>query len=145
MNDNRKRNINLNVKLTAEEKKALLSAVKKSGSKNITDYIVNVAKNVNCIVISEVNDYESIYSKIGNLSNQIAKALNAVIKDSSKNKVLINYLERDNKAVLKAISNYTEKLEEIQSSYVDFENQIEIKKKVLIREYKKNNKKKGDV
>lgn len=136
MNDNRKRNLNLNVKLTAEEKKALLSAVKKSGSKNITDYIVNVAKNVNCIVISEVNDYESIYSKIGNLSNQIAKALNTAIKDSSKNKVLIDYLERDNKAVLKAISNYTEKLEDILSSYAEYESNIEIKKGVLIKEYK---------
>lgn len=136
MNDRRKRNIHLNLKLTAEEKQALLSAVKKTQSKNITDYIVNVAKNTNCIVISEVKDYDYIYSKIGNLSNQIAKALNTVVSNREKYKGIIDYFERDNKAVLKAISTYSDNIQEILSSYIDYENQIEIKKGVLIKEYK---------
>lgn len=137
MNGNRKRNVNINLKLTAAEKELLLSAVKKSNSKNLTDYIINISKNVNCIVISEVKDYEEIYSKIGNLSNQIAKALNTVVKDSTKQKLIIDYFEKNDKQVLKAINNYTEKLEEVLSSYADFENQIEIKKGVLIKNYKK--------
>lgn len=136
MNDRRKRNINLNLKLTAEEKQALLSAVKKTQSKNITDYIVNVAKNTHCIVISEVKDYDLIYSKIGNLSNQIAKALNTVVSNREKYKNVIDYFEKDNKSVLKAISTYSDNMQEILSSYVDYENQIEIKKGVLIKEYK---------
>jgi hypothetical protein len=136
MNDKRKRNINLNLKLTAEEKQALLSAVKKTQSKNITDYIVNVAKNTHCIVISEVEDYNDFYSKIGNLSNQIAKALNTIVKNKDKYRDIIHYLERNNNSVLNAMTTYSDKMQDILASYADYENQIEIKKGVLIKEYK---------
>ena len=133
----RKRNIALNLMLTAEEKELLRAAAKKTGSKNMTDYIVNVAKNTNCIVVSEVKDYDFIYSKIGNLSNQIAKALNTVVNNKDKYKNLIDYFEKDDKSILKAVSNLNNNMSEILSSYLDYENQIEIKTNIAVKEYKK--------
>lgn len=133
----RKRNVALNLMLTAEEKRSLVNAAEKTGCKNMTDYIVKVAKNTHCIVVSEVRDYDFIYSKIGNLSNQIAAALNTIVDDERKYQNIINYFERDEQKVLKAITAYSANLQELLAAYLDYETQIEIKTNIAVKEYKK--------
>lgn len=137
MSENRKRKTSLTLRLTAEEKALLISAKEKANYSSLREYISDLSKNGNCVVISEVQDYDALYSKIGNLSNQIAKALNTIVKEPQKHKSLLNYLEKNDNQVLKALLNYSENLEKIIESHLEIENVIEIKKASLIREYKK--------
>lgn len=137
MSENRKRKTSLTLRLTAEEKALLISAKEKANYSSLREYISDLSKNANCVVISEVQDYDALYTKIGNLSNQIAKALNTIVKEPQKHKSLLNYLEKNDNQVLKALLNYSENLEKIIESHLEIENVIEIKKASLIREYKK--------
>lgn len=137
MNENRKRKTSLTLRLTAEEKALLISAKEKANYSSLREYISDLSKNANCVVISEVQDYDALYSKIGNLSNQIAKALNTIIKEPEKYKNLITYIEKNDNHILNALLSFSENLEKIIASHLEIENVIEIKKAVLIREYKK--------
>lgn len=137
MSENRKRKTSLTLRLTAEEKALLISAKEKANYSSLREYISDLSKNSNCIVISEVQDYDALYSKIGNLSNQIAKALNTIIKEPEKYKNLITYIEKNDNHILNALLSFSENLEKIIASHLEIENVIEIKKAVLIREYKK--------
>ena len=103
MNENRKRKISLTIRMTAEEKALLIAAKEKAKFSSLREYISDLSKNANCVVISEVQDYDALYSKIGNLSNQIAKALNTIVKDPQKYKSLLSYFERNDNQVFKAV------------------------------------------
>lgn len=136
MSENRKRNVSLTIRMTAEEKANLIAGMKKSNCNSLREYICSMSKGAKCIVISEVADYDEIYKKIGVLSNQISKALNTVQKYPNKYKDLIAYFEKNDAQVLKAITHYSKNLDNVLSAYLDVENFIEIKKDLLIKEYK---------
>lgn len=121
-----------------------MKAKEAAGERSLADFVLHLVVNSQTIVIKELKSYDDIYSKAGNLANQIAKALHLIKADPKKYSALIAYLEKDNSRVLNAIADFSEKLDEAVDAYFQYEENIEIIAQQQIAKAKKEkNKNKG--
>lgn len=131
---------------TPAEHEKILKAKEAAGERSIADLVLRLIDDSQTIVIKELKSYDDIYSKAGNLANQIAKALHLIKADPKKYQALIAYLEKDNARVLNAIADFSEKLDEAVDAYFQYEENIEIvAQRELSKAKKERNKQKGAV
>ncbi|EPJ77217.1 hypothetical protein CFII64_24054 [Pseudomonas sp. CFII64] len=109
----------------AEHEKIMLFK-EQSGDKSIPDLVLRLIDDSQVIIIKEINSYDEIYLKAGNLLNQIAKALNIIQANPEKYSALINYLEKDNSKILNIITDYSQKLDDAVDAYFNYEQNIEV-------------------
>ncbi|WP_312905205.1 hypothetical protein [Stutzerimonas nitrititolerans] len=131
---------------TPEEHKKIIEAKEAAGERSIANLVLRLIDNSQTIVIKEIQSYDDVYARAGNLANQIAKALNTVKKDPKKYAGLIHNLEKDDGRILKALESFAEKLDEAVDAYFQYEENIEIiAQRELSKAKKEKNKNKGAV
>jgi len=131
---------------TPAEHSKIVAAKEAAGERSIADLVLRLIDDSQTIVIREIKSYDDIYSKAGNLANQIAKALHLIKADPRKYSALIAYLEKDNSRILNALADFSEKLDEAVDAYFQYEENIEIIAQQQIAKAKKEkNKNKGAV
>ncbi len=123
-----------------------MQAKEAAGERSLADFVLHLIDNSQTIIIKEIQSYDDVYARVGNLANQIAKALNTVKKDPKKYAGLIHNLEKDDGRILKALEYFSEKLNEAVDAYFQYEENIEIVAQQQIAKAKKEkNKKTGAV
>ena len=121
---------------TPAEHEKILKAKEAAGERSIADLVLRLIDDSQTIVIN-------VYSKAGNLANQIAKALHLIKADPRKYSALIAYLEKDNSRVLNALADFSDKLDEAVDAYFQYEENIEIVAQQQIAKAKKEKNKKS--
>ncbi|HBO7015991.1 MULTISPECIES: hypothetical protein [Pseudomonadaceae] len=128
---------------TPAEHEKILKAKEAAGERSIADLVLRLIDDSQTIVIKEIKSYDDVYSKAGNLANQIAKALHLIKADPRKYSALIAYLEKDNSRVLNALADFSDKLDEAVDAYFQYEENIEIVAQQQIAKAKKEKNKKS--
>ena len=75
MQENRKRNVTLTIRVTSVEKDAILRKVKQADM-NLTDYLVTAALSTQIFVAEDLKPALTELKRIGNNLNQIATKIN---------------------------------------------------------------------
>lgn len=129
---NRKRNKICSYATTEAELREIDEAIKITQHKSRTDFILSLIRNSNTIVVSELQSYDDVFNRAGNVGNQILRALNTILspdtQDFKKQDVLRkleSFLEKDNGQVLKALTRLAENLDAAVDVYSNYEDNIE--------------------
>lgn len=131
-----RRNKKTSISWTQTEHAMLMNAKKTLHERSLASLIVRLIEDRQIIVIREIQSYDAIYAKAGNLANQIAKGLNYVRNHPDKYQNLIGYLERSDAAVLKVLMEYSERLGEAIEAYHRYDENIEIISQMALLEAK---------
>lgn len=131
-----RRNKKTSISWTQAEHAMLMNAKKTLNERSLASLIVRLIEDRQIIVVREIQPYDAIYAKAGNLANQIAKGLHYVRNHPDKYQNLIGYLERSDAAVLKVLMEYSERLGEAIEAYHRYDENIEIISQMALLEAK---------
>lgn len=131
------------LRVSQAEKEFLMAAIATTGTKSVVDLLMNTLNNSNVILINEVESYNDVFAKAGKLGKSIVQGLNLVKAQPEKHQKLIDYLERDNRQNLTAITAFATKLEQAVNTFCVYEDNIKCSADITLKDFIKSKKKKG--
>lgn len=139
----RTRDKRFTLRVSQEEKEIILAAMAATKSKSIVDLVLNSINNSGVILISEVESYNEVFKKAGNLGKNILKGLKTVEDHPEKYLKLIDYLERDDRRNISAMMAFASKLEQAVNTFCIYEENIKCSADLTLKEVIKSKNKKG--
>jgi hypothetical protein len=139
----RNRDKRFTLRVSQEEKETLLAAIAATKSKSVVELVLNSINNSGVILISEVESYNEVFKKAGDLGKNIIKGLKTVEDHPEKYQKLIDYLERDDRKTVSAMMAFASKLEQAVNAFCIYEDNIKCSADLTLKEVIKSKKKKG--
>lgn len=139
----RNRDKRFTLRVSQEEKDAILAAMAATGSTSVADLVMNSVNNADVILINEVESYNDVFAKAGGLGKNLIKGLNLVQSQPEKFKTFINYLEKDNGKNLAAMLAFATTLEKAVNTFCVYEDNVKCSAELTLKEFVKSKKKKS--